>query len=76
MIIPDAVFFEATRDATRLGASIIVEWVNANPAPPEPPQPSPVAKAERYALHHRKRAMLVRRLRHLPPKFGWPPHPR
>jgi hypothetical protein len=30
VIIPDAVFFEATRDATRLGASIIVEWVNAN----------------------------------------------
>jgi hypothetical protein len=30
VIIPDAVFFEATRDASRLGASIIVEWVNAN----------------------------------------------
>ena len=30
VIIPDAVFFEATRDAARLGASIIVEWVNAN----------------------------------------------
>ncbi|HEY2618797.1 MAG TPA: hypothetical protein VGI78_15765 [Acetobacteraceae bacterium] len=30
VVIPDAVFFEATRDASRLGASIIVEWVNAN----------------------------------------------
>jgi hypothetical protein len=30
VIIPDAVFFEATRDASRLGARMIVEWVNAN----------------------------------------------
>ncbi len=30
VIIPDAVFFEATRDASRLGAGIIVEWANAN----------------------------------------------
>lgn len=30
IIIPDAVFFEATRDASRLGAGIIVEWANAN----------------------------------------------
>jgi hypothetical protein len=30
VIIPDAVFFEATRDASRLGANVIVEWVNAN----------------------------------------------
>jgi hypothetical protein len=30
VIIPDAVFFEATRDASRLGANVIVEWANAN----------------------------------------------
>jgi hypothetical protein len=30
VIIPDAVFFEATRDVVRLGAGTIVEWVNAN----------------------------------------------
>ncbi|HVC61940.1 MAG TPA: hypothetical protein VND19_16465 [Acetobacteraceae bacterium] len=30
VIIPDAVFFEATRDVARLGAGTIVEWVNAN----------------------------------------------
>jgi hypothetical protein len=30
VVIPDAVFFEATRDASRLGAGIIVEWANAN----------------------------------------------
>lgn len=29
VIIPDAVFFEATRDASRLGADVIVEWANA-----------------------------------------------
>ena len=27
---PDAVFFEATRDASRLRANVIVEWPNAN----------------------------------------------
>ena len=31
----------------------------------------PIAEAERYALQHRKRAVLIRRLGHLPPKFGW-----
>lgn len=36
-----------------------------------PPQPSPLDEAERYALHHRKRAVLIRRLGHLPSKFGW-----
>lgn len=30
VVIPDAVLFEATRDVARLGASVIVEWVNAN----------------------------------------------
>jgi hypothetical protein len=51
-------------------------------APPPPvPQPAtsettrcdPVAEAERYALHHRKRAALIRRLRRMPEKtdIGW-----
>ena len=43
----------------------------AQAAPPEPSRPNPIAEAERYALHHRKRAVLIRRLGHLPPKFGW-----
>jgi len=30
VVIPDAVFFEATRDIARLGAAAIVEWTNAN----------------------------------------------
>ncbi|HEY1934787.1 MAG TPA: hypothetical protein VGG99_22505 [Acetobacteraceae bacterium] len=30
VIIPDAVFFEATRDESRLGAGVIVEWANAH----------------------------------------------
>lgn len=38
---------------------------------PQPPRPNPIAEAERYALQHRKRAVLIRRLGHLPPKFGW-----
>jgi hypothetical protein len=28
-------------------------------------------RSKRYALHHRKRTVLIRRLDHLPPKFGW-----
>jgi hypothetical protein len=40
---------------------------------PTPPagERDPIAEAERYALQHRKRAVLIRRLGHLPPKFGW-----
>jgi hypothetical protein len=45
--------------------------VPAQAPPPEPPASTPLAEAERYALHHRKRAMLIRRLGRLPPKFGW-----
>ena len=43
----------------------------AQAASPQPPRPNPIAEAERYALQHRKRAVLIRRLGHLPPKFGW-----
>ena len=39
------------------------------PAQPETPNPDPIAEAERYALHHRKRAALIRSLRRLPDKF-------
>ena len=60
-------------DATEQQALALVADALAQAPPPEPPQPNPVAEAERYALHHRKRAMLVRRLRHLPAKFGWLP---
>jgi len=43
----------------------------ADAASPEPRRLNPIAEAERYALHHRKRAVLIRRLGHPPPKFGW-----
>jgi hypothetical protein len=43
----------------------------AHPPSPEPPRPNSIAEAERYALQHGKRAVLIRRLGHLPPKFGW-----
>lgn len=39
----------------------------AKPAEPPPPDDSPIAQAEHYALHHRKRARLIRR-------FGGVPH--
>jgi hypothetical protein len=58
-------------EATGQQAPAPVADALAQAPPPEPPQPSPIAEAERYALHHRKRAVLVRRLGHLPPKFGW-----
>jgi hypothetical protein len=49
----------------------------AQPAPaqsasaqPAPPPPNPIAEAEHYALHHRKRAVLIRHLRRLPRKIN------
>jgi hypothetical protein len=30
VVIPDAVFYEATREAGKLGAQSIIEWVKAN----------------------------------------------
>jgi hypothetical protein len=33
LIIPDAVFYEATRDASKLGATDVMAWVNNNPTP-------------------------------------------
>ena len=40
-----------------------------NPDPVADPNPDPIAEAEHYALHHRKRAALIRSLRRLPDKF-------
>ena len=60
-------------DATEQQALALVADALAQAPPSEPPQPDPIAEAERYVLHHRKRAMLIRRLGHLPPKFGWLP---
>ena len=62
--VPDA-------EATGQQALALVADALAQAPPPEPRQPSPIAEAERYALQHRKRAVLIRRLGHLPPKFGW-----
>jgi hypothetical protein len=51
----------------------------AAPAPAERttpnPNPNPIAEAERYALKHRSRAKLIRRLRGMPDKtnIGWLP---
>jgi hypothetical protein len=43
------------------------------PVPPADPRPDPIAEAERYALSHRKRAVLIRRFGRLPDKLavGW-----
>jgi hypothetical protein len=42
--------------------------VPRTPASEPPPQPDPIAEAEQYALHHRKRAILIRRLGRVPQK--------
>ena len=60
-------------DATEQQALALMADALAQAPPPEPSRPNPIAEAERYALQHRKRAMLIRRLGHLPPKFGWLP---
>jgi hypothetical protein len=58
-------------DATQEQAPTPVADATAQ-APASPARkPDPIAEAERYELHHRKRAVLIRRLGHLPPKFGW-----
>ncbi len=41
------------------------------PVPEEPAKPDPIAAAEQYALHHRKRAVLIRRLRRIPHKLDF-----
>jgi len=45
------------------------------PAATKPPKPDPIAEAERYALSHRKRAMLIRSLGRLPDKLDVGPMP-
>ncbi|HET7880322.1 MAG TPA: hypothetical protein VFL55_05510 [Acetobacteraceae bacterium] len=58
-------------NTTKRQVSAPVVDAPAKEPPPEPFRPNPIAEAERYALHHRKRAVLIRRLGHLPQKFGW-----
>jgi hypothetical protein len=56
----------------RLSAEPAVSDADAAPAdaaPAEPPLADPTAQAERYALQHRKRAMLIRRLGRLPDRI-------
>jgi hypothetical protein len=48
----------------------------SEPTPATSPQPTPIAEAEDYALHHRKRAALIRRLGRLPRKLNVGPLPR
>jgi len=64
---------EAAPDADAAGPQMPAPVADAPAQAPSPqsPRPNPIAEAERYALQHRKRAVLIRRLGHLPPKFGW-----
>ena len=57
-------------------AGTLTEPLSA-PAPQsaELPQPNPIAEAERYALLHRKRAALIRRLGQVPHKLNYGPLP-
>ena len=57
-------------------ADTLTEPLSA-PAPQsaELPQPNPIAEAERYALLHRKRAALIRRLGQVPHKLNYGPLP-
>src|SRR5262249_38621916 len=66
---PEAI--PATADALEEQALARMADALIQAPPPELSKPNPIAAAERYALHHRKRAVLIRRLGHLPPKFGW-----
>jgi hypothetical protein len=63
----------AAADAAKrkVPASVADAPAQAQAPSPEPSKLDPIAEAERYALHHRKRAVLIRRLGHLPAKFGW-----
>ncbi|HET7880878.1 MAG TPA: hypothetical protein VFL55_08325 [Acetobacteraceae bacterium] len=61
----------AAADAAKRKVPASVADAPAQAPSPEPSKLNPIAEAERYALHHRKRAVLIRRLGHLPAKFGW-----
>jgi hypothetical protein len=52
-----------------LMADALVNAPLAATAAESPPQPSPITEAERYAVDHRKRAVLIRRFRRLPDKL-------
>jgi hypothetical protein len=62
----------ATRDAAtateQRALGLLAEALDRAP-PAEPATPDPIAEAERYALQHRKRAVLIRRLGRLPDKI-------
>jgi hypothetical protein len=64
----------AEQRSLALGADALVQTPQAT-ALAEPKPPTPTAEAERYALQHRKRAKLIRRLGRLPDKtdIGWLP---
>ena len=59
----------AARDAAtateQRALGLLAEALDRAP-PVEPTMPDPIAEAERYALQHRKRAVLIRRLGRLP----------
>ena len=62
----------ATRDAAtateQRALGLLAEALDRAP-PAEPTTPDPIAEAERYALQHRKRAVLIRRLGRLPDRI-------
>ena len=62
------------RNALALMADALLQTPPAQPAPAAP-TPGPIAEAERYALLHRKRATLIRRLGRLPEKINVGPIP-
>ncbi len=62
---------ETARQTERRALGEMAEALaEAQSAPAEPPKPSPIAEAESYALHHRKRAVLIRRLGRVPHKLN------
>jgi hypothetical protein len=64
-----------TAAQTEHGALRQMAEVLAAPQPAAAPKPSPIDRAERYALQHRKRARLIRRVGRVPDRLDFGPIP-
>jgi hypothetical protein len=64
-----------TRRPPARALGLMADALSGAPLAPksEPPPPDPIAEAEQYALHHRKRAVLIRRFGRVPHKLDFGP---
>ncbi len=66
----------AAKETEQRAPGLMADALSAAPLTPTPEvplKPDPIAEAEQYARHHRKRAILIRRLGRVPQKLDFGP---